>query len=168
MGEISNFQISAVEELFHLISGLEGDIYAQLLEEVFVHAGENDAGMSLAAAELIKLIHCLLCHGIGDGAYTQRNKDLVGVEAGVAVAHMLGFQVLDRLDNIGRNEKSFLFETAQLLKSVEEAGGGGAQQGACLAGDYASVGQLKSHGGIFCLFRAGHGGGWIGRPHVRM
>ena len=63
-----------MKQLLCLIPGLGGDVYAQLSKKIFVHMGQDNGGVGLAALEIIQLLYGAAGHGIGDGADGQGNK----------------------------------------------------------------------------------------------
>ena len=67
-----------------LINGLGGKIGSQLLEHIFVHGGQDNGGMHLAALEFVKLFQGESCLGAIGGTDSQRDEHLVGMQAGVA------------------------------------------------------------------------------------
>lgn len=133
-------------QLFCLMLGLKGDIYAQLLEQFLIHVREDNRGVGLAAAQLVQLFDSAAGHGIGDRADGQGDKQLIGVQAGIVVAHVLHLEMLDRLDNAGGNEGQLLIYAGQIFERIEQAGRACAQQRAGLARDNSAVVKLKSYG----------------------
>ena len=89
---------------------LAGDVDLELAEGVLVHAGEDDAGVRLAAGELFELLHGDLRRRVRDRAYGESDEHLVRVQAGVAVAEMGDLEMLDRLDDLGRDERGLVRE----------------------------------------------------------
>ena len=83
----------------------------------------------------------------GSSRAGQGDQDLVGVQAGVLAAQIVGLEGLDGLDGGGRNEVKLLVDTGQLFQRVEQSGGSGTQQGAGLAGDNGTVRQLDGGSG---------------------
>lgn len=63
------------------------------------------------------------------------------------VAEMLDLQVLDWLDDLGRDERDILRDAAEVFERVEQAGGARAEQGRGLAGDDRAVRHLDGDGG---------------------
>ena len=142
-----------------LIGGLAGQIHAQLLHGVHIHAGQDDRGVHIAALQVGELLEGGCSSGILRGRAGQGNQDLVGVQAGVLAAQIVGLEGLDGLDGGGRNEVKLLVDTGQLFQRVEQSGGSGTQQGAGLAGDNGAVRQLNGgSGGTAGLFRDCMGG----------
>ena len=126
---------------------LAGYIHLELAEGVLVDAGEDDAGMRLAAGELFELLHGRLRIGIRDRADGEGDEHLVRVQAGVAVAEMGDLEMLDRLDDLRGDERDLVRNVAERLEGVQEAGGHGAEQIRRAAGDDPPVRQLERGGG---------------------
>ena len=82
-----------------LIGGLAGQIHAQLLHGVHIHAGQDDGGVHIAALQVGELLEGGCSSGILRGRAGQGDQDLVGVQAGVLAAQIVG---LEGLDEIGR------------------------------------------------------------------
>ena len=79
----------------HAVFGLAGEVDAQAFENLFVHWGEDDGGVDLAALELGELLHGQLRQGVGGCADGQGNQGFVGVQPGIPVAQVGHLQVLD-------------------------------------------------------------------------
>ena len=139
-----------------LVDGVAGDIHAQAVEGLAVHAGEDDRRVHVAALEVGQLVQSSLgVFVLQDGA-GQGDQNLVGVEAGILAAEIGGLQLLDRLNGPGRHQLDFLVDARQLFQGVEQGRGSGAQQGTGLAGDDGAVRQLDGGGGQAAgLFGAG-------------
>ena len=84
-------------EFFSLITGLKGDVDADLLEEFDVHMRKDDAGVRLAAAQGTEFFDGAACNGVRNRADCQRDQQLVGVHAGVVVSEVLYLQFHNRL-----------------------------------------------------------------------
>ena len=136
-----------MKELLGLEARLERDVHLELFEHVFVHVREDDGRVRLAVRELFELLHGDLGGRVAHGADAQRHEHLVGVQARVVVAQMLDLQVLDRLDDLGRDERDVLRDAAEVFERVEQAGRARAEQGRGLAGDDRAVGHLDGDGG---------------------
>ena len=149
---------SAMKELFGLEMRLERDVYLELLEHILVHVREDDGRVRLAVRELFELLHGDLCGRVVHRTDAQRDEHLVGVQARVMIAEVFDLQVLDRLDDVGRDECDVLRDAAKVLERVEQAGGARAEQGGGLAGDDRAVGHLDGDGG---------GTGLLGTPERR-
>ena len=147
-----------MKELLGLEARLERDVHLELFEHVFVHVREDDGRVRLAVRELFELLHGDLGGRVAHGADAQRHEHLVGVQARVVVAQMLDLQVLDRLDDLGRDERDVLRDAAEVFERVEQAGRARAEQGRGLAGDDRAVGHLDGDGG---------GAGLLGAPECR-
>ena len=130
-----------------LIGRLTGEVHPQTLDGVGVHAGQDDGGVHIAALELGELLQCDGGSLILGGGAGQRDEDLIGVQAGVVAAEVVGLEGLDRLDGTGGDKVGLLIDAGQLLKGVQEGRGGRAQQGAGLAGDDGAVRKLDGGGG---------------------
>ena len=103
-----------------LIGGLTGEVHPQTLEGVGVHAGQDDGGVHIAALELGELPQRDGGSLILGGRAGQRDEDLIGVQAGVAAAEVVGLEGLDRLDGAGGDEVDLLIDAGQLLEGVQE------------------------------------------------
>ena len=64
-----------VVELFMLVNGFTGQLHAELLEHLNVHIGEHNRGVNLAAFQLWKLLHSLLCNLVGGCAGGESDED---------------------------------------------------------------------------------------------
>ena len=104
--------LTAAFSLLSLISGFAGQVDTQTLEHLFVHRGEDDGGMDLAAPEFAQLLHGQFRRGIGCRADGQGDQHLVGVEPGIPVAQMLGLQVLDGVDDHRRDQMQLIPDAA--------------------------------------------------------
>ena len=69
-----------------LVLGLVADVDAQTLVELLVHIAEDHGEVGLAAPQPAELLLSLGGGGVGQGADTQGDKRLVGVETGIFVA----------------------------------------------------------------------------------
>ena len=81
------------------------------------------------------------------------------MEPRVVVAEVVEFQLLDGLDDLGRDEVHGVRDAGELLQGVQQHGGGGAQQSGGLAGDDGAVVELDGSGHTTGQFRHGVGGG---------
>ena len=147
-----------MKELFGLEARLKRDVHLELFEHVFIHVREDDGRVRLAVRQLFELLHGGLGGRVAHGADAQRHEHLVGVQARVVVAQMLDLQVLDRLDDLGRDERDVLRDAAEVFERVEQAGGTRTEQGRGLAGNDRAVGHLDGDGG---------GAGLLGAPERR-
>lgn len=109
-------------KLLGLIFRLVGDVDADLGEEVFVNAREYDRRVRLAASQLAELIYCKLSQRICDSADGKCDEQLIGVQARIVVSEMLDLQVLDRLNDAGRDEQQLLVNAGKLFERVHKAG----------------------------------------------
>lgn len=141
-------------QLLRLIPRLEGYIDAELLEHLLVDVGEDDGGVRLAALEAVDLVDRVARHRVHDRAYSQRDQHFIRVQARIVVAEVLDLEVLDRLDDARSDKLQRLVYPGELLESVQQAGRGRAEQGACLAGDDSPVVELQCDGGRAGLLRA--------------
>ena len=153
---------SAMKELFGLEMRLKRDVDLELLEHILVHVREDDGRVRLTVRELCQLLHGDLGGRVACGADAQRDEHLVGVQARVVVAEVFDLQMLDRLDDVGRDERDVLRDAAKVLERIEQAGGARAEQGGGLAGDDRAVGHLDGDGG-----RTGLLGAFERRAHDR-
>ena len=147
----------AVVELIGLVDRLAGDVQAQPLEHVLVHPRQNDRSVELAVSQLFQLLQSQSGIGVGDSADGQGDEGFIGVQAGVAVAHMGNLQILDRLDDLAAEKLHFLFNACQRLQSVHQASGACAQKVRGAACDQRAVGQLDGYGGELTFLCAGNG-----------
>ena len=109
-----------VIKLLGLMLRLKGDIDAQLFEQLLIHMGENNRGVSLAALELVQLFDGIACHGVCDRADGQGHQQFVSVQAGIAVAHMLNLKVLYRLYYLRRDKVKIIFHACKGFKRIEK------------------------------------------------
>ena len=142
--------------VFLLIGGLAGEVHPQTFDGVRIHAGQDDRGVHVAALELGELLQSDSSRLILGGRAGQRDQDLIGVQAGIPAAEVVGLEGLDGLDGAGGDQVDLMVDAGQLLESIEQSGRGCAQQGTVLAGDDGAVRQLD--GGSGCAAGAlGHG-----------
>ena len=142
--------------VFLLIGGLAGEVHSQTLDGVRIHAGQDDRGVHVAALELGELLQSDSSRLILGGRAGQRDQDLIGVQAGIPAAEVVGLEGLDGLDGAGGDQVDLMVDAGQLLEGVEQGRRGCAQQGTVLAGDDSAVRQLD--GGSGCAAGAlGHG-----------
>ena len=135
-----------MKELFGLEMRLKRDVDLELLEHILVHVREDDGRVRLTVRELCQLLHGDLGGRVACGADAQRDEHLVGVQARVVVAEVFDLQMLDRLDDVRRDERDVLRDAAKVLERIEQAGGARAEQGGGLAGDDRAVGHLDGDG----------------------
>ena len=76
--------------------------------------------MRLASSQLADLFHGQFGGGIGGRTDGQRNEHLIRMQAGIAVAQMGHFEVLDGLDDHRRNQVDIVADTAELFQRVEQ------------------------------------------------
>ena len=98
-----------------LINGLGGKIGAQLLEHIFVHGGQDNGRMYLAALEFVKLFKGESCLGVIGGTDSQSYEHLIGMQAGVSAAKMLSFKILYRRKSLGQNQLYAVIDICKLL-----------------------------------------------------
>ena len=72
-----------VVELFMLVNGFTGQLHAELFEHLNVHIGEHNRGVNLAALQLWKLLHSLLCNLVGGCAGGESDEDFICMERGL-------------------------------------------------------------------------------------
>lgn len=87
--------------VFLLIGGLAGEVHPQTLDGVRIHAGQDDRGVHIAALELGELLQSGSSRLILGGRAGQRDQDLIGVQAGIPAAEVVGLEGLDGLDGAG-------------------------------------------------------------------
>ena len=126
------FLLLVVHPVCFLIGGLAGQIHAQLLHGIHIHAGQDDGGVHIAALQVGELLEGGCSSGILRGRAGQGNQDLVGVQTGVLAAQIVGLEGLDGLDGGSRNEVKLLVDAGQFFQRVEQSGGSGTQQGPVL------------------------------------
>ena len=107
---------------FALVDGLGGDEDAEVAEDAFVDGAEDGGGVDVATVELTELIEGAAGVVIRGGRHRQGDEHLVGVEARVAGAEVLGFESLDRLDRLGGEQIDMATDARQVLEGVEEHG----------------------------------------------
>ena len=103
--------------------------------------------MHIAALELGELLQSDSSRLILGGRAGQRDQDLIGVQAGIPAAKVVGLEGLDGLDGGGRNEVKLLVDAGQLLEGIQQGRGSSTQQRAGLAGDNGTVRQLDGGSG---------------------
>ena len=102
-----------------LIYGFVADVYTQAAEEVFVHFGKDHRGVGVASVEIVEHIHGFGGAFIGGGADGQSNEGFIGVEAGVVVAHVVHFEVLNGFDHFSADKFHFFVDACQMFQGVE-------------------------------------------------
>ena len=107
-------------KLLFLIFGLAGDVYADAAEGVLVHAGENDRGVGVAAAELVQLLNCFGSKGVGCGTDGKGDENLVGVQTRVDVAQICCLQMLNRLHYRAGEQRQIVGDIGQCLEGVKQ------------------------------------------------
>ena len=138
-----------------LIAGLAGNVQSQFTEGACIHAGKNNAGVRLAALQLVQLAHCHLGGGVGGGGYGEVDKHLVHMKPWIMVAKMVYLKVLYWLYYDGRYKVHILLYAPKLFKGVQQCCGGRPKELAGLAGDYLAAWQLYCGGGLFRPFKSG-------------
>lgn len=119
--------------------------------------------MRLAASQPAELIDGELRERICHGTDGKRYEKLIGVQTRVVVSEVLDLEMLDRLNDAGRDKQQLLVYARKLLESVHKACRGCAEQRACFAGDYRSVGQLDADCRSTGLLRTGVAAATTGR-----
>ena len=132
-----------MEEFFHLIARLAGNVHAQLLEQVFVHMRQDDRRVGVAAVEAVHLLDGVRGRGVGDSADRQSDQQLVRMQARVVIAQMLHFEMLDRGNDVRRDQEAGFLNAREIFERVEQAGGGGAEQRSGFSGDHLPVFQFN-------------------------
>ncbi len=102
--------------------------------------------MNFAPAQLVQFFNATRRVAVGGGADRQGDQDLVGVQAGVMIAQMRQLQVLNGGENLGGDQLDLLGDTRQPFERVEQASGGGAQQGGRLSCHDFSIRQFNGDG----------------------
>ena len=87
--------------VFLLIGGLAGEVHPQTLDGVRIHTGQDDRGVHITALELGELLQSDSSRLILGGRAGQRDQDLIGVQAGIPAAEVVGLEGLDGLDGAG-------------------------------------------------------------------
>ena len=100
------FLLLVVHPVCFLIGGLAGQIHAQLLHGIHIHAGQDDSGVHIAALQVGELLEGGCSSGILRGRAGQGNQNLVGVQTGVLAAQIVGLEGLDGLDGGSRTRSS--------------------------------------------------------------
>ena len=147
-----------VVELLRLVMRLAGEVHPEAVEDVGVDVREYDGGVHVAAGEGGERVHGLFGVGVGDGADAERYEHLVGVQARVVVAHVLGLEVLYGLDDARGDERNLVRYAAEVFERVQEAGAARAEQGGGFACDNMPVRHLHGDGGRAGLLRAAEAG----------
>ena len=106
-----------------LINRLTGQVHAQPFDGIGVHTGQDDGRVHVAAFQ-----HGELTQGLGGSLVLgsragKGNQDLVGMQAGVLAAQIIGFQGLDGLNGAAGDEVFFLVDAGQLLEGIEQGRG---------------------------------------------
>ena len=127
-----------------LINRLTGQVHTQPFDGIGVHTGQDDGRVHVAAFQLGELAQGLGGSLVLGSRAGKGNQDLVGVQAGVLAAQIIGFQGLDGLNGAAGDEVFFLVDAGQLLEGIQQGRGSSTQQRAGLAGDNGTVRQLNS------------------------
>ena len=83
--------------------------------------------MHFSVAQLADLFQRKLCGRVGRCAYRKGDKDLVRVQARIAVAEIHGLEFLNRLYDYGGYEQDIVMDASEHLQRVEQRGGCGAE-----------------------------------------
>ena len=83
-----------MEQLLCLILRFTGQVYAQLLEHVFIYGRKYHGRMHFTAAQLFQLPQGKVCLRVCRGADAERNQHFVRMQTGIMVPQMPDFQFL--------------------------------------------------------------------------
>lgn len=117
------FLLLVVHPVCFLIGGLAGQIHAQLLHGIHIHAGQDDGGVHIAALQVGELLEGGCSSGILRGRAGQGNQDLVGVQTGVLAAQIVGLERLDGLDGGSADQVGLLRDAGQCLEGIDQGAG---------------------------------------------
>ena len=106
-------------ELLGLILRLTADVEAQASQKLFIHIADNHGEMGRATTKLGKLLLSQLCQGICQGGNGESHQYLIGMEAGVAVAQVPGFELADRLQNLCGDQFKVVINAPHRLQRVQ-------------------------------------------------
>ena len=95
--------------------------HPQTLDGVRIHAGQDDRGVHITALELGELLQSDSSRLILGGRAGQRDQDLIGVQAGIPAAEVVGLEGLDGLDGAGGDQVDLMVDAGQLLEGVSRA-----------------------------------------------
>ena len=76
-----------------MVAGLAGKVDAQLAEGLLINPGKDDGGMGLQPFEFFQLLHCQFGPLIGGGANGKSDQNLIGMQARIVIAEVLGTTV---------------------------------------------------------------------------
>ena len=107
--------MSFVIQLLCLVLWFAGEVQAEAAQSRVIDMAEDDGGVRFASAEPPELAHRQFGGRVGGGADGEGDKDLVRMQAGVLVAEMPGFQILDRLNDNGGDEMDLVLDAAKDL-----------------------------------------------------
>ena len=138
-------------KLLCLILRLACEVDTELFEYVFIYAGEQHGGMCLCAGKLGKLFERACGGFIGCRRNSERKKRFIHMQARVAVAHMIGLELLDRFDDRGRDEQRGIVDACEIFEGIQKHRGAGAEELGGLTRDDLAVGKLDCNGRSVCF-----------------
>ena len=97
---IFTYRSLSVIELLCLVYRFASEVDAELAEHVEVDGAHHRRGVSIAVLKVAYLLHRKLCYRVGSGTDSKRDKDFVGMESRIVVAHVVDLEVRYRLDNV--------------------------------------------------------------------
>ena len=108
-------------KLLRLILRFACNIDPQLVEDVFIYSGKDHGRVSFRTSKLGQLLHGKRCSRVGGCAYGKSYKDLICMQAGIAISHMLDLQLLYWFYNDRRNQMYVMMYAAKLFQGIQQS-----------------------------------------------
>ena len=102
-------------KLLRLILRLTRDVHAELLKKLLIHVGENDGGVRLTAAQGVYLVDGVAAMGFVTAQMARAMSSSSMCRRGCGCPYALDLEMLDRLDNAGRDEQHLLVDSGERL-----------------------------------------------------
>ena len=118
-----------MEKLFRLVFGLGGEVNAELAEGVGIDLGKNYGRVHFRVTELGQHLHSLFCIRVACGGDSKCDKHLVGMQTGVMVAEVFGFEGLNGREYLRGDDIFIVGDIRKSLYGVEKRGGRCTEQG---------------------------------------
>ena len=136
-----------MEQLFSLILRLAGQIHTKLTEGGSIYLRENNRGMYLCIFQHRDSLERHFCTRVIYRRDRQRNEDLVGVESGVMVTEIFDLKLLNRLDDLVRDNVHSVGNARHRLDRIKQSCARCAEKRACLTCNNLSVVKLDRNCG---------------------